>query len=544
MLKCNFPECREAYDTPALLVRHMSRRHELSEFNCVLCGQMFTSSFTFKRHLIVEFSRKLHESNNNQLMLEVLPFNECEFELWGLEQFEPQHNMTVEQVDNSPKFNEEEHLLAFSTNVFNVILDLYGNMGTTKKMATDISKHIQKMICLPILKNLLPQLKCQEDKSVLENYIEDVNGVLEKMNTEYKFKELLKKKNLYFEARQFDIVNDTDVSKGYLFPLVNNLKALFNSKPDLLLGMLLKYEEITTDYHEDLITNLVTQEVWRNKVKHFQGKTVLPILLYQDDIEINNPLGSKALKQKISTVYITLPLLDSFHVSKLAYQIPASLTMSTDFSAGLYANYYHLSQILKDIEENGIEFNLYGTTVTVHFVVATVVGDNLAQNMVLGYVMSFNVDYFCRFCVAKKRVTEKQVLEDKSLLRWNVDNTVRYLGIVRDSPLDKEIESMDVIDCVSVDVVHDFLEGIVKLEMSNIICKFLEKRYFDLTTLNNAMLNFDKLSRFEKKNKCSYIRKGHLNKNILKMSASEICLFMKYFAMYIKEHVPGNIYYV
>lgn len=540
MLTCNFMSCKLEFDDAEELVAHMCKRHRLSEFSCTICGEKFDRPFTYKRHLIREFQsiKSNREAETIEAeTLEVLPF----MEPYCSESH--QEPVTVAStVHQLPDYNEvDEEVLQFSTNIFKVLLDLYGSMRVTKKMATDITLQLQNVICIPILRNLLPQLKCEADMSCLKNYIENINVVFADMNTEYKFKELLKKNNLFFEAEEFGIASEHDVSKGYLFPLVKNLESLFLSKPDLLLGMLLKYEEIKNDLNADLITNLINQEVWRKKTEKYQGKTILPIFLYQDDIEINNPLGSKAGQQKISTVYVTLPLLDSLHISKLAYQIPASLTLSNSLSAGLYSNYYNLSLILKDLEENGIELTIFKTTIRVHFIVASVVGDNLAQNMMLGYTMSFSKDYFCRFCIVTKKTSETQTSEDQSILRWNLrDEALKTLGVKRDTPLACELETFNILDGVAVDVVHDFLEGIVKVEMSNLIRIFIKKRYFDLQTLNTVMTSFDQLSRYEKKNKCSKIKNGHLEARTLKMSASEICLFMNYFPLYVQEHIPVN----
>lgn len=537
MFKCEFMKCTSEFEDPSDYISHMKKRHRISEFICVLCNESFTTTNSYKRHLLKEIENKKTDSVEAvDNVFDLLPFeNQSQEDFESLENTDKE----IEILEPPQEYDGEENdIEKFSANVFEMILDLYGDMGLTKQWATEMTCQIQNIVCRPLLKNLLLQIKCDVDKRVVVNYINNIDLVFEELNTEHKFKSLLKKNNLYFEAERFEIAGETVDSKGYLFPLKKNIETLFTSKPDLLLDMLLTYEEITSNNENGKITSLLDAEVWKVKIKDFAGKTVLPILLYQDDIEVNNPLGSKAGKHKISTVYITFPLLDQFHISKLAYQIPASLTLSSDFSEGLYPNYYHLCLILKDLEENGIEFTIFNNKFKVHFVVATTVGDNLAQNMMLGYVMSFSVDYFCRFCVITKEKSESDVKENINLLRYNVDALMRKLGVKRDSPLELEIKSLRILDCLSVDVLHDFLEGIVKLEMCGIIRHFLLKGYFDLTFLNVSIARFTQYSRFEKKNKCCKIKKGHLDSNTLKMSASEICLFVKYFSLFVEEHVP------
>lgn len=207
---------------------------------------------------------------------------------------------------------------------------------------------------------------------------------------------------------------------------------------------------------------------------------------------------------------------------------------------GLYPNFYYLSLVLKNLEEDGILFTTYGTEVKVHFVIASPVGDNLALNMMLGFNMNFNLDFFCRFCICTKKETEILTSELAEKLRTNNGVLGMTLGIKRNCPFQHEINSFNILDCCAVDIVHDFLEGIIKLEMSHCIKHFVREGYFDLDFLNACMIEFNQLSRFESKNRSSKIKKEHLGKFTLKMSASEVALFIKYFSILVGEHIPKN----
>lgn len=514
----------------------------------------FTRLYAYKRHLNAEFlksqklGRNLQGGNPNwndapinstivENGFEVLPFASCDCD---------PGQIPVNTSDDFPfsKFpiilKDSENETSFEKNVFSLILDLYGSMSVTKKLAAKLSTSIQENICKPLTDYIVSNLICEEDKEYVKLLSENVQLVFDRLNTEHKMKQLLKENKLYFEAEKFRIANEEHESKGYLFPLKENFKALFQSQPNLLLNMLLTYDEYFAFENGDEINNIITTPIWQHKSKGFNGKLILPILLYQDDIELNNPLGSKAGVQKISTMYVTFPLLDPLNCSKLTYHIPACLTLSSDLSAGLYSNFYYLALELKNLEETGICFLLYDIAVTVHFVVAAPVGDNLALNMVLGYNMTFIIDFFCRFCICTKEETEELTRELHEKLRINAGVLGETLGIKRECPFSKELNSFNILYCMSTDIVHDFHEGKIKLEMSNLINTFLDKGYFDLEYLNNAMKNFNQYSRFEKKNKCSKIKRGHLNNNILKMSASEVALFMKYFPIFVKEHIPSN----
>lgn len=58
--------------------------------------------------------------------------------------------------------------------------------------------------------------------------------------------------------------------------------------------------------------------------------------------------------------------------------------------------------------------------------------------------------------------------------------------------------------------------------------------------LNEALRDYSQYDRYERRNKCSKIKKGHIDNNTLKMSATEISLFIKYFAVLVKDHIPDN----
>jgi len=57
------------------------------------------------------------------------------------------------------------------------------------------------------------------------------------------------------------------------------------------------------------LTDFVQGELWREKIKLYPGKNVIPYILYVDDFEIKNPLGSNSLKHSICNLYYSFPCL-------------------------------------------------------------------------------------------------------------------------------------------------------------------------------------------------------------------------------------------
>lgn len=69
--------------------------------------------------------------------------------------------------------------------------------------------------------------------------------------------------------------------------------------------------------HSTLVTNIVKGSLWKEKIKNYPNKTVFPIILYFDDYETNNPLGSHKGVAKCGAVYLDLPILPPEYQSKL-----------------------------------------------------------------------------------------------------------------------------------------------------------------------------------------------------------------------------------
>lgn len=89
----------------------------------------------------------------------------------------------------------------------------------------EVTRKIQEILDLIVISRLVYETDLERIKLFGENILLIFDG----MTSEHKCKSLLKTKEIYFEATKFDIAVETDDSKGYMFPLKQNLKALFES---------------------------------------------------------------------------------------------------------------------------------------------------------------------------------------------------------------------------------------------------------------------------------------------------------------------------
>ena len=161
----------------------------------------------------------------------------------------------------------------------------------------------------------------------------------------------------------------------------------------------------------------------------------IPIVIYQDDCETVNPLGSKTAVHRLGCIEHLLSSLQS-HFLLAVYK-------------SLDAKTYGLDTVLRPIveeiqclERDGITVDTPSFQGVVKFTVVQVVGDNLGLNAMLGYTESFSGNYVCRFCRADKEILRSQTVADPALLRdvnsHKADlhtNNPKLTGLKRDSVL-------------------------------------------------------------------------------------------------------------
>jgi hypothetical protein len=236
---------------------------------------------------------------------------------------------------------------------------------------------------------------------------------------------------------------------------------------------------------------------------YFKGKfsasadVVIPILLYCDDYETGNPLGSKKGINKLTGFYISLLCLPAQFQASLSNILLAACAKRSEVAKyGIDSILSVIVKDLNDIERQGIEVSCQSYSGLVRPVVFQVIGDNLGLHETLGFVGSFSANYPCRFCKAPKEITKKQLVEDVSLLRdknsFEADlvlDNVSKTGIKRSSELNK-LTGFHVTDNHVTDVMHDLLEGIFPLEIKLTLGELIDEGCFTLEEVNNRISSF------------------------------------------------------
>lgn len=223
----------------------------------------------------------------------------------------------------------------------------------------------------------------------------------------------------------------------------------------------------------------------------------LQIVLYHDDIELANPLGSKAGVNKMTMMYMSirkqhLPCqLADIHLVMSAH---AADVKEFGFSKLMNPLLYDLKLL-----EEGLMHN----DQTIRGVLTHIIGDNLAMNQIFGFVESFSADYFCRFCMMPRQETQHSAGPVPSELYRTHDThsghceeaktdkkAFRRHG-VKSSLLLDDLVHFNSVESMSADIMHDLLEGIVKVELALILQSYVNRGVFTLRQFNLAIDGFN-----------------------------------------------------
>lgn len=235
---------------------------------------------------------------------------------------------------------------------------------------------------------------------------------------------------------------------------------------------------------------------------HFKENTFLSgeelrlsLLLYCDDFEICNPLGTSRKKHKVTGVYWVFADIPSVLRSTLSSIYLAVLCKAGDIKEFGYSKVLEpLLSDLKSLEENGIFVPCLGKIIK--GTVFSVIADNLGAHSVGGFVESFSGSYSCRFCVGER--SQFQELEvragafpSRTKQQYQVDIEAALAGNTHSHGVKRQCAITERLNHFHVTTgyppLHDLLEGIVPIELA--LCLGVLK-YFCFEELNRIIKQF------------------------------------------------------
>ena len=325
-------------------------------------------------------------------------------------------------------------------------------------------------------------------------------------------------------------------------PLKQLLKHILESKGFMraVAEYQLSRDEVMRDFHDG--------EFCRGHVFFSNGKNIA-LLLYVDDCEIANPLGSKAGMHKIGVIYCTILNLPAKFRSSLCNHYLVALYNAGDVKTyGFDPILQPLVDDMNDLEKDGLHITTDIFEGTVKVGIAQVTGDNLGVNGILGFVESFISHYFCRNCKMHIAEMRRALIAIYQLNRTHANycedleaNDPTSTG-VKVPCLLNNLEHFHVTTNYVPDVMHDLLEGVCGLEVHLVLADLIHAGLFDLDLLNSRITSFD-YSPSDSKNKPSPISQNKITNpdGASGQTASQMWCLIRYLPLMICDVVPeGN----
>ncbi|XP_066509632.1 uncharacterized protein [Hoplias malabaricus] len=180
----------------------------------------------------------------------------------------------------------------------------------------------------------------------------------------------------------------------YYIPLVKSLEQLL-SHPVVLAMFDKGIEKCKAGFLKDIIDGDIMKSHPLFSVK----PNALQLILYTDEIELCNPLGSHASKNKLLMVYYTLGNINPKYRSKLAAIRLLAIAKATDIAQSSVD--VILDRIYKDLNMlyHGVKIKICDEERTVYGALVSLCGDTLAQHEVTGFKEGVGFSFCkCRHC--------------------------------------------------------------------------------------------------------------------------------------------------
>ena len=392
-----------------------------------------------------------------------------------------------------------------------------------------------------------------EIKAIFEEHY----GSFENLKTEHKRIKFYTKLKFYIalehyligERPEFRIKNGTTVQEhvpvtAQIIPERRVSQQLFEL-PGVFDETLSYFEKLKS--FDCIVSNIIQSSFWKTKIANNEEKTVLPSTLFFHDYENNNCIASHKGVSKCGAVYLSLPCLPPHMVSKLENIILFALFNTLD--RAIYKNNVVFSKVIEELlylQKVGISITHQGSGKQIFFKLCLIIGDNLGLNSIFGFQESFSAHKFCRFCLTGNNEKHNIFYDEQYELRtiesyekYVQDKKPKETGIKESSPFNK-LKDFHVIDNLSVDVMHDLLEGICRYDLALILHNFIyEKKYLTYKTFCNRVRGFYYGNKYGL-NKVPEISEHNIKSKYIILSSAEMLLLVNNINLMIGDVIPED----
>ncbi|XP_026830972.1 uncharacterized protein LOC113563508 [Ooceraea biroi] len=550
--------CRDGYNTPEALFLHTKIHHfNLSNYTCgqIGCERTFQRLDSFKRHV-----RNTHSEPNqppNPLPEICVRSSDVQQPLMDVD------SLSVEDVnllEEDPLLPENESINdlpvihdRFKKITYKYLSQLYRNKSLSRTAIESIIKSTSELLSIvgTMLDNYVTATDHTHDN--LRDIVSFLNNPFFENKTEYKRIQFMTKAGFYVGPRKIFIrqrIDDVTIDGTIVrvpvqvtitfVPLRILFKTIFSSPRIFQIAHTYMHQQD----HNNIVNDTIHTTFWKTKQRQFfSDKFVIPLYIYYDEFECNNPLGSHTGIHKMGAVYISLRCFPLEFQSQLSSIFLALLAHYQDIVSEGNVIFHILVQELIFLESEGISVDQgNGISQKIYFSLAMILGDNAGLNSILGY-SSCSSNFFCRICKGHKCDLLTCNEENEHLLRtlenYNDDLIVgdyRLTGI-KENSIFNEIPSFHVVNNNAVDIMHDLLEGVCKYDMTLIINYYTTDRVIFLETINSCIQSFD-YGYVEFGNKPPVITQDALRKKNINIKAAEMMYLARNFGLMIGHLIP------
>lgn len=520
MVKCF--KCNNDFQLD-LLVKHLKQNHGLFEnlsnffLVCPNCKKIFYTYCGYKRHI-----NKCLLSESNVVLQNTQSNNSVSFQESGSNHVDALASKNADlpiEPDSDPtelpsiedEFDAKMYTLNFCSKLHSLGIP-ETSIQCVIENTCELIDFLLDDVCHTVYSNLKqPQ---NELKSLLDHKIDNVLSDMKTINTSFKRRKEFNKfitqpkqvslgvrlEQVFDRSKQSYLIKNVPCQMAYI-PIISTITSLLDNSN--FFNLIKSHALLEKD--SSIISDISDGHYVKNN-ELFVNPLNLRILLYFDEFETVNPLGSKTGGHKIGAFYFIICNIPNYLNSQLNNIHLAMLSYTSDIKQfGINVILEPLIQDLKTLERQGILLQADNSRVYCSLVGLS--HDNLGANTLLGMVESFTATYFCRICTADKNEANNLNKTDKSLLRnvenykmhcsQSKENKIHVFGVKNYSIL-FDLKYFNAFDAPSVDCMHDFLEGVAPYELKLFLKFLILQGAITLNTIQNRLQAFP----FGKTDKC------------------------------------------
>ncbi|KAJ8677415.1 hypothetical protein QAD02_013202 [Eretmocerus hayati] len=524
VFKCHVPNCDRHYGSSNSYGKHLSRCHKNSK--------VFSERVPNKARIEVNF----REIEPKKPRIDIAADDVHQPRLQGivnnLDQgccLENEYDCESDESDSNDDFDEEDSDY-FSSDDFgdgsfferksdecagDFVAKLYMYSSIPRKIVMNVIKDSSDL-CDESLDNISDEIvQTSKTRDLDPNTVSVVLDILKnhkdrfkKLKTEKKCFKYFKNCDTFIYPESYAIGERQDYREKYGEMLLVHIPVCVQY---ILLSKVLKIFlelpgmfERTVEYLKELMNDelSISNNVQGSYLKFWrlfsEGLIILPLFIYFDDYENNNPIGSYRGVNKCGAVYVSIPCLPPEYQSKIE-NIFLFLLFNT-LDRAVFSNKMTFAKAIEELnllQTEGITLDLPTGPMKVIFKVRNLIGDNLGIHAICNFVQYFRTKFFCHLCLTEYSDISTKLTEDDCILR-NPENYSEMLAKnnPQESGMDGEcvwnnLDNFHATVNITEDVMHDWYEGICRYDVAIALHDLIYvQKSFELKDLNSRIRSF------------------------------------------------------